>query len=636
MQQNHIGSLIQKNAIVDEGDGAISIKNGLTLTDDSTQKNGTKYEVKTLDVSKYDGRLFADHGDPMGGYTIEKVIGRLKNVRKEGKRVVADGIEYAVNSNPLALFAYNMTKEGFLTDFSIGTQGAMPDDEGVYKEHELFEVSQVGIGNHPKARINELAINSIEQAEKNGLDTTGLKQMLELEDEEETTNNKEEEEEMSDTPKPAEDKKVEEPEVAAQGATLDVEAIKNAFSEIVTPLTDKIEKLEKNAFDKEAEEPAFTNSGKPAQRPASKNKQYEDMSWQDRAVNQIESFRLMSKSGDQEAAKLLHTINNVNLEALKKENVVKNDMTIGDLGNFVISPEQLSEIQGFRSDYSALVNRFAFRETLSTQTQWLKRSGDIDMTAVDYDDSAITAAGYLKPVSDYTASLETMTLEELAAVTPVANSATRFLAADILGDVSAGYRTDYERKLAQLIVARLEQATDGNGNSVTYSTSSDTNAGKSVLNTIKQLAEEVGSGTLVMNYKSYWEIQTRLFGAGVSGQIGADALQAGIGRIGGIETVVVPNDLMPELNSAETVAHTVDGGSVNIGHSVFYVNPQNWVGRTSGGLMYDLSTDAAYESGGTVYSAFQRNQIVLRGSFFRGGQVADTDLVSGLLSEGVS
>ena len=194
-------------------------------------------------------------------------------------------------------------------------------------------------------------------------------------------------------------------------------------------------------------------------------------------------------------------------------------------------------------------------------------------------------------------------------------SQSRSLAADILQDVNAGYRTDYERKLAQLIVARLEQAVDGNGNSQTYATTSDVNAGKSLINTVGSLAEEVGSGVLVMNYKTYWEIQSRMFGAGVAGQIGADALDGGIGSIAGVRTVVVPNDLMPALNTAETVAHTVGGSSVNIGHSIFYVNPSNFVGRTSGGLMYDLSTDAAYEVSSTVYSAFQRNQIVLRGAF---------------------
>jgi hypothetical protein len=78
------------------------------------------------------------------------------------------------------------------------------------------------------------------------------------------------------------------------------------------------------------------------------------------------------------------------------------------------------------------------------------------------------------------------------------------------------------------------------------------------------------------------------------------------------------------------------GGNVTVNHAVFYANLSNFTGRTSGGLQYDLSTDAAYEDGGTVKSAYQRNELVLRGSFFRGGAIKDTDQVSALLSPGVS
>jgi hypothetical protein len=59
-------------------------------------------------------------------------------------------------------------------------------------------------------------------------------------------------------------------------------------------------------------------------------------------------------------------------------------------------------------------------------------------------------------------------------------------------------------------------------------------------------------------------------------------------------------------------------------------------GRTSGGLNFDLSTEAAYEDGDAVKSAFQRNELVLRGSFFRGGIVRDEDKVVALGTEGQS
>ena len=47
----------------------------------------------------------------------------------------------------------------------------------------------------------------------------------------------------------------------------------------------------------------------------------------------------------------LRQINEVNLEALKAEGVVKNSITIEDIGNFVISPELHKEIVGWRNDF---------------------------------------------------------------------------------------------------------------------------------------------------------------------------------------------------------------------------------------------------------------------------------------------
>jgi hypothetical protein len=53
-------------------------------------------------------------------------------------------------------------------------------------------------------------------------------------------------------------------------------------------------------------------------------------------------------------------------------------------------------------------------------------------------------------------------------------------------------------------------------------------------------------------------------------------------------------------------------------------------------LRYDLSTEASYEIGGAVRSAFQRDELVLRGSFFRGGAIRDYEKVSSLFAAGVS
>lgn len=616
---------IEKNALVDEGEGYLRFPSKLVITDNSPQKNGTRYDIDSMDIySEYNGQVTADHVD-----SIQTLIGEVRGLAKQGSKVVIDGIRFAVKENPLALLAYNLMKGGFLKAVSIETYGSEPDDMGIYKGAKLVGLSTVVVGNNNSAVVNEIVHNSFEQAKQQGMDTEPLESIINKE-----TNMSDVKNEGGDAPAPA---PVADPAPVVEEAVDVAEVVKNAVAAAVAPFKKELEEVKEEAFNKNAPEPAFTPAQNKAPVRSNPKNEFKALGWEDRAVNQIESFRLLEKFGDYEAGKTLRTINELNLEELKEKGLVKNAITIGDLGNYVISPEQLTEIQGFRSDYSGLVNRFSFRETLSTVTQWLKRSGDISMTHVEYDDSSITDADYLKPLDDYSASLQTMTLEELAAVTPVANAATRFLAADILADVNAGYRTDYQRKLAQLIVARLEQAVDANGNSESYTTTSDINAVKDFTNVIGELAEEVPNGIFVMNHKTYWQFVSRATGATVSGPLASGLITTGNQpTIFGRPVEIVPNDLLPTLNTAETVTHVIEGSNVTIDHSVFYVNPTNFVGRVSGGLQYDLSTDAAYETGGTVYSAFQRNQIVLRGSFFRAGQVANTDLVSGLLSEGVS
>lgn len=664
MKKHHVGVLVESNALVDEGDGVISFPNKLVITDDSEQRNGTRYDIQSMDTSEYQGQVTADHTD-----MLQSVLGKVKGLAKIGNKVVIDSIQYAVKENAYARLAYDLLKGGYSRNFSIETYGEPPDENGIYKNAKLVGLSQVVVGNNRNATVNEVVFNSIKQAKEDGLDVEEVEKQflteLSVEQNHTEPNNNKDKEDMKfvtiknsrdfavtlkyknangdDTEKvvePGDDVDVSEDQVEAvenqlkdaKKPEVDVsEIVKQAIEKEVKPLQEEL-KTYKEAFDKGAKEPEF----KAAEARKTAKNEFSKMSWEDRAVNQIESFRLLSKHGDYEAGKTLQTINEVNLEALKKEGLVKNAISIGDLGNYVISPEQLTEIVGFRSNYAPLVDRFTFRDTLSTVTQWLKRSGDINMTHVDYDDAALTSAGYLKPLSSYSATLETMELEELAAVTPVANSATRFLAADILADVNQGYRTDYQRKLAQLIVARLEQAVDGNGNSEVHNTNTDLNSIKDWANLIGSVAERVPNGLLIMNHTSYWKFVSRATGAGISGPLAALVNTGDQPQIFGQQVVVVPNDLLPDIDDSATVTHVVDNANVTINHAVFYVDPSNFVGRTSGGLMYDLSTDAAYESGGSVYSAFQRNQIVLRGAFFRGGAVSNEEEVAGILAPGVS
>lgn len=265
---------------------------------------------------------------------------------------------------------------------------------------------------------------------------------------------------------------------------------------------------------------------------------------------------------------------------------------------------------------------------------WLNRSGDIDMEEVELCDD--DAGGNLKPVSTYEASIRTSDLQELAAVTPVCNNATRFLAADMMGDIAAGYRNDYDRKRAQLIIARLQQAVNATGNKIPYDGTTDLTTLQSWIDCSTEASEEIMNGIFIFNNKSFGELKKRIVAGGISGPLSSIFLSGKVPLIDGQPFIVVPNELMPTLDTIETKSFTIEGAAVTIDQGVFFVDLSTISARTSGGLIYDLSTDASYEISQTVYSAFQRNELVVRGSFFRGAEVRDRSKVASMYAIGVS
>lgn len=680
MNKNHIDLHIETNSIVDEGNGLIRVKGGLTLTDDSVQHNGTRYDIKTLDISDYDGKLFANHGDGWGGYTIETVIGKLNGVAKKGKRVIAESIQYFTD-NPLGLLAYNGTAKGFLTDYSVGTLGGEPED-GVFENHTLFETSQVGIGNNKNAKLNEVVVNSIKQAKEQGMDTSELEKLLATNEAPVSPVNNDKENDVKFVTvkntrdfaikiayKNASDEDVETEVQPGEGVDVDEgqkedvesqfanakkpevktdvsELVKQAIAEQVKPLEDQL-KVYKEAFDKDAKEPEFTLATSSRTLSKSATNALSGMDYRELHQQQIEFARRMLVTGSAEAGNKLESINMFNLDRLKETKdeqgrpLVRNSMTIADMGNFVISPEMLTEIQGCRTSYAPVVDNTEWRETLSTQMAWLERSGDIDMQEVAFcedTDGSVDANDNLKPLSEYGATPKTSNLSEVAAVTPVCNAATRFLAVDILSDVAAGYRNDYDRKRAQLFIARLQQAVDANGNVVAYNSSTPQDALISYLDTFGEISTCTPTGTYILSDKSLIELRKQLILAGGSDVYNAVFFRGenGVPTIDGKPYLVVPSDLLPTLGTAETKTFGVDGVSVTVDNAVFYLDLSNFTGRISGGLQYDLATQASYEDNGTVKSAFQRNEIVLRGSFFRGGAIKDSAQVAAMAAPATS
>lgn len=658
MDKNKYQLHLETNAIKDLGEGVIQFTRPLTITDDSIQWNGTRYDIKSMDLSGFNGKLTADHS-----MSIEKVLGLVNGLRKIGnKRVTVDGFKFAVKENALALYAYNMMKAGFLTDVSIETTGPFPNDDGVYENSSLVGLSLVVTGNNKSARVNEIVLNSIEEAKQNNLDTDVLESnFIETLDNEKNnihndnrdmkfvtlknsrnfavtvTFTNASEEEVTKTLQPNETLDVSEDQKdAVQNQINDAQApkteedskVENDNSEVMkvlNALAEKLEKVEEHAFNSKAKEPEFTaNNGK--------GDNYKDMNWKKRYGEQVQlawnAFRLK----DGTALKKYNEINKVNLEELQKEGIVDNSMTIADFGNFVIPAEMLRDIKGYRSNYRPLLDAVTYRDTLSTEFAYLTRSGDIDMQPVEPCDDG--EDGNLKPVSEYEASVETSDMEELAAITPICTAATRFLAVDMLGDVAAGYRNDYDRKLAQLVIARLQQAVNETGNSVPYDADTGQNALASWIDTVATISEEVENGVFVLSNASRWEMIKQAIRSGISGNI-LEILKTGdMSPILGAPAIVVPNNLLPKVGTNDTRVFQVGGENVTVDQAIFYGDLSAFTGRTSGGLQYDISADASYEVtvGGQprTRSAWQRNELVARGSFWRGGVVTDPTRIAGL------
>lgn len=611
---------IEKNAIKDMGNGKVMFSTPVTITDNSEMWSGARYDISSMDLSGYRGKLTADHMD-----RLETVIGKVIGLKKvQNRRVTIDGVDFAVKENPLADYAKRMMMAGYLTDFSIETVGPWPNDEGVFENAKMVGLSLVVTGNNKQAHINQIALETLEDAKKNGLDTALFAQSLNLPIDNNSGDRN------NESMKSKKVKKVITKEVTPQDNSVNIaDIIKNAVAEATKPLHDKIVELETTVFDNAAKEPEF--------KKVSTNKIVSDlssMSYEERHSLQINHAWDMLKGGNMEASKKLIDINKFHLEALKEAGKVKNSMTISDFGNFVISPELLTDIEGFRSNFNPLLAKVSFKDTLSLQMAWLTRDGDINMQEVEFCDDE--EDGNLKPISEYGATISTSNLHELAAVTPVCNAATRFLAADLLGDVAQGYRLDFDRKKAQLLIARLQQAVNTTGNVAHYNTASSGGASENALRSffaVGGMQEEIMNGTYIMSQASFWELGGRKFEVGVNVDDGFSIFSKGPNgetMLLGAPVVVVPNELLPKLGSNQTRTFVVEGVSVVITTAVFYADLSTFSGRTSGGLMYDLSTEAAYEDNGTVKSAFQRNELVLRGSFFRGGAVRDPQKVVGL------
>ena len=661
-----------ENSFNDEGDGVVSFPDGLIISDDQTQRSGTRYDIDSLDISKYQGQLTADHRDE-----LKNILGRVEGVEKREGKLIVNKIVYAVKESPYARLAYNLLLGGFSKGFSTETIGPSADTDGTLYSHELVGLSQVVTPNNYSAVVNQVVKNSLQESKEDGLDTTEIeKEILNKETEMKKITNEftdeqaeellslardikaflmdkeqKEKEEAEKEEKDTEDKTVDEiieedlknsvedetvetneveTETEVETATETVEEVKEdtevepateveptteqtETEETVETKTEEIETEDKEEKEKEMSKDEIKNMIVDVLKGITANEAQEPEFHANEAAapknaleKQVNAFIQMKQFGSIEAQRELVELNKANLNALKREGLVSNSMNLTDLGNFVPAPEMVKEIAGKRSSYSDLLDQTSWKEIEGKDYAFNRRVGDIDMKNVALSPKATSESGTgnenLKPISTYTAKTVKGELEELASITPVCDSATRFFAANLIEDISAGYRNDYDRKRAQLVVARLQQAVNETHSIVALKKDADVDVLTTLLEGIAKASGKFPSGKLVLSNLTVAKITSFALKAGINGPLGEIFTRGAEPTIFGIPYIVVPNDLMPTIDSEDDIQHTVDGAKVKIEAAVFYADLTEFVGFTNGGLLFDLSSEASYEEGGVVRS----------------------------------
>lgn len=142
-------------------------------SDETLDRHGEKVPVDAWDLKNYKRNpvLLVNHD-----YRVQNVVGKAKNLRMEGKKLVFEPVFHELTD--LAKEVMAMVQEGFLNTVSVGFLPHWPETKGQEVVNELLEISFVPVPANPRAeRIKTLA----KEAEEKGLDAdaeAGLKEFL--------------------------------------------------------------------------------------------------------------------------------------------------------------------------------------------------------------------------------------------------------------------------------------------------------------------------------------------------------------------------------------------------------------------------------------------------------------------------
>ena len=539
---------------------------------------------------------------------LEKISDKMNSQKAEEKiEMVEETVEEPVEENSIEEKVEN----------DIGEESSEKETEESEEESEDDEVEET-----KEEETDEADDKESEAEEKTENSVTEESEAPESDEETEESDESEEEQE-EETAEQKESQEIKENKMTKE----ELQEILNSFK------ADVVNEI----LDAKVEEPAVEET-----EPEAEKEPEVEKNWRKRYNDQVAAAWNAYRLHNIDAAQKLAKINRYNFED-KQAKLVKNAddeaievMTIETADDFVLPYEVDRMIHGKRTNYQPLLKEVEYQTTDRLTFAYATRIGDIDMQNVALCDDG--EDGNLKPISTYELKKGVAQMEELAAVTPICDNATKYLAVDILADVAAGYRNDYDRKLAQLVIVRMQQAVNTSGNSVELE--GDTSIEKLVefIKATTKVSDDVVNGTFVFNAKTKAQLVEYLFSAAANGELGKDTMTTGdFPTIFGYPYIVVPNDLMPTLGEGDTKSfkamnnETGNIDTVTITSPVFYGDLDEFRGKVSGGLKYDVSAEAAYETAdGTVRSAWQRNELVLRGSFLRGGYIANQAAFAGL------
>ena len=133
------------------------------FSDESIDRYGDVIFARGWDLANFNANPVALFGHDSG--SVENVIGKAKNVRVDGSRLIGDIEFMGADVNPNAEAVYQMVKGGYLKTVSVGFQPIeweLANDknrpQGVnFKKQELLEISIVPIPANPNALVQAKA-----------------------------------------------------------------------------------------------------------------------------------------------------------------------------------------------------------------------------------------------------------------------------------------------------------------------------------------------------------------------------------------------------------------------------------------------------------------------------------------------